>query len=237
MKNQYFGDINDFLKYGLLRCFANVGLRVGVCWMMTGDDRRSDGRKIEYLSTPERWRPHDPTLFDCLAGAIRTEARNVRYLERSGILTNASFCSARVPDREPSRKLWLTKALGKLRGVDLLFFDPDNGIEVQSMPSGKTGSCKYLYWDEIQRAWAQGSSLLIFQHFPRQEREQYISRLASELARRVSGGKVIPLVTSNVVYLLACQPAHEMKAGIALDEIATRWRGQIRGRKLHATAD
>jgi hypothetical protein len=39
MKNQYFGDINDYRKYGLLRILSDEGsMRTGVCWMLTRDD-------------------------------------------------------------------------------------------------------------------------------------------------------------------------------------------------------
>src|SRR5687768_3003787 len=64
MKNQYFADINDYFKYGILRCLGKGGLRIAVCWMLTPDDGRSDGRKISYLSNPDRWRNYDPVLFD-----------------------------------------------------------------------------------------------------------------------------------------------------------------------------
>jgi hypothetical protein len=227
MKNQYYGDINDYLKYGLLRCFADAGLRIGVCWMLTADDHPSDGHKIRYLSNPESWRAYDPDLFDALANAIRSGARNVQQAEESALLRNASFSKDLVPDNKSQREVWLTKALAKLAHADLLFFDPDNGIEVQSKPSGCTGSCKYIYWNEIELAWARGASLLIFQHFPRQNRERYISRLAGQLKGRVLGGSVIPLVTSNVVYLLACQQRHEIKVGVAVDMIRKMWMGQV----------
>ena len=67
MKNQYFGDVNDYRKYGLLRLLAGqAGLSVAVCWMLTPDDGRNDGRFTEYLQQPERWRAYDPALFDTL---------------------------------------------------------------------------------------------------------------------------------------------------------------------------
>ena len=35
MKNQYFGDINDYRKYGLLRILTNGGeVDTAVCWML-----------------------------------------------------------------------------------------------------------------------------------------------------------------------------------------------------------
>lgn len=39
MKNQYFGDINDYRKYGLIRLLTGAGkLKTTVCWMLTPDD-------------------------------------------------------------------------------------------------------------------------------------------------------------------------------------------------------
>jgi hypothetical protein len=44
VKNQYFGDINDYRKYGLLRLLTNRGeIRTAVCWMLTRDDESIDG--------------------------------------------------------------------------------------------------------------------------------------------------------------------------------------------------
>jgi hypothetical protein len=228
LKNQYFGDINDYLKYGLLRCFAEAGLRIGVCWMLTLDEERSDGRKIGYLSAPERWRGFDPDLFDSLSEAIRKGSRRVRHFQKSKLLPNASFLNALVPDHQPSRKRWLTTSLRKLGDVDLLFFDPDNGIEIKSILRGKKGSSKYLYWEEIQLAWSQGASILIFQHFSREKRDKHVSRLTSQLRENAPGAHVVPLITSNVVYLLASQPRHATKVSSALNTINLRWKGQIR---------
>lgn len=228
MKNQYFGDINDYLKYGLLRCFGDAGIRVGVCWMLTPDDARSDGRKISYLYNPEQWREFDPNLFDSLTAAITKGSRRVRHFEKSQLLPKASFCHALVPDHQPSRKTWLTTSLRNLGNVDVLFFDPDNGIEIKSIREGRKGSSKYLYWDEIQLAWSRGSSLLIFQHFSREKRDSHISRLTTRLEEFAPGSTVLPLITSNVVYLLAYQQRHASQVVDALKTIDKRWAGQIR---------
>ena len=53
MKNQYFGDVNDFRKYGLLRTLQRAsGLAVGVCWFLTIDDHAGDGERRNYLTNP-----------------------------------------------------------------------------------------------------------------------------------------------------------------------------------------
>ena len=61
MKNQYFGDIKDYRKYGILRALqAGSDLPLALCWMLTPDDGGADGRKVAYLHKPDRWRSLDP---------------------------------------------------------------------------------------------------------------------------------------------------------------------------------
>mgnify|MGYP001591471331 CR=1 FL=1 len=51
MKNQYFGDINDYFKYRLLRKVEkDCGLKIGLCWMLTQNDDTKEGGKIDYLN-------------------------------------------------------------------------------------------------------------------------------------------------------------------------------------------
>ena len=54
MKNQYFGDVNDYKKYGLLRGLSCDGaIKTFVCWMLTESDNRIDGNKRIFLSKGE----------------------------------------------------------------------------------------------------------------------------------------------------------------------------------------
>ena len=227
MKDQYFGDINDYVKYGLLRLFGKTGLRIGVCWMMTSSDGRTDGRKIHYLTNPHRWRNYDPDLFDCLVDAVKRD-RNVRQIQRASILPNCTFYNDEVPESLDSRRLWTSQALKKFSDVDLVFFDPDNGIEIRSTRIGRKGSGKFVYWIEMEETWSHGYSLLVFQHFPRENRRQYILRLTGEVYNRLGGAEVVPIITSNVVYILAYQPEHKTKAKQAIDSIRKTWRDQVR---------
>ena len=55
VKDQYFGDVNDFRKYGLLRVLAGSDrLRLGVCWMLTAPDGRTNGEFLAYLGQPKK---------------------------------------------------------------------------------------------------------------------------------------------------------------------------------------
>jgi hypothetical protein len=50
LKNQYFGDINDYRKYGLLRILQSKGnSRLLVAWMLTPDDGSPQGGFRSYL--------------------------------------------------------------------------------------------------------------------------------------------------------------------------------------------
>ena len=51
MKNQYFGDVGDYGKCGLLRFVAVHDLKIAVNWYLTKDDvnRPSDGKFTDYL--------------------------------------------------------------------------------------------------------------------------------------------------------------------------------------------
>jgi len=44
MKNQYFGDENDYKKYGLLNTLTGrTDLSTAVCWMLTPDEAGAGG--------------------------------------------------------------------------------------------------------------------------------------------------------------------------------------------------
>lgn len=47
MKHQYFGDVNDYRKYGLLRTLAKDDIHILINWMLTPNDGSADGRRME----------------------------------------------------------------------------------------------------------------------------------------------------------------------------------------------
>jgi hypothetical protein len=170
MKNQYFGDINDYRKYGLLRAVIHAtGLRVLVAWMLTPDDDGTDGKFISYLEKPERWPRYDPELFYGIKKLlINNTKRNVALIEQTDLLPHAVYFSDYVPDRAADRMSWFNSLIRTARESDIVFLDPDNGLEVKSVLYGRKNSSKYLFWRELKALWSEGKSLLIYQHFPRE---------------------------------------------------------------------
>jgi len=229
MKNQYFGDINDYRKYGLLRVLTGHGqIKTAVCWMLTPDDGRGDGGFIDYLEQPEKWCHFDPLLFLHLAQTVlHNGVRSVSVIENSDLLPSCCFLSEFVPDGREIRGLHFQRLMDLVDGCDLIFFDPDNGIEVKSKPCGCKDSSKYLYWHEIQRFWDAGHSLLIYQHFPRVPRAPFVEGKARQLIDKTGAPEVFSFRTSHVVFFLVPQAEQRDFFRNRSEVVAQRWDSEI----------
>ncbi len=230
MKNQYFGDVNDYRKYGLLRLLTSRGgLSVAVCWMLTPDDGRSDGRFTEYFQQPERWRAYDPSLFDALKEMVaRPEGRDIALAAEAEILPAARFFVRTLRDDLQSRSRYFEVFWNVAEDADLIFFDPDNGLEVPSRPLGRKDSCRYLYWAELEQACARGYSVLVYQHFRREKRDAFVERMAQEMRQRTGAARVYSFRTARVVFFLL--PAGRQAAAFehAVACLPETWGDQIR---------
>jgi hypothetical protein len=228
MKNQYFGDINDFRKYGLLRCLCGDDLSLAVCWMLTSDDGSADGQRLEYLDRPLLYRTLDPPLFDFLHESIVGEdVRDVARLESTGLLGEAVFHRVLLTDDAAARRAYFADALRLSRGRPLVFFDPDNGLEVKSVPAGARGSSKYIYRSELAAAWRAGHSLLVYQHFPRVDRRRYLRSLAAKTMASIGAQRLVAAWTSHVAFLLLPQAAHEQPLQRGLDRLRNGWSAEF----------
>jgi len=229
MKNQYFGDINDYRKYGLIRSILDTyNFRLLMAWMLTPDDSRTDGKFIDYLSEPY-WDCYDSILYKKLQDLIcLNNIRKVAFIEKTNLLPGAKYFSRIVLDSRKDRTAWFQELLFKANDADLVFLDPDNGIEVKSKPYGEKYSSKYLYWREISDLWEQGKSLLIYQHFCREERRLFIERLRGELQERAKGSFVSAFSTPHVVFFLVLQPEHQKNHNSIMANIENNWGAKQR---------
>jgi hypothetical protein len=230
MKNQYFGDINDYRKYGLLRILSHQGeIRTAVCWMLTADDELGHGAQTDYLQDPDRWQAFDPELFDSLVQCLADpNSRHIEWAETSGILPSAIFYPGLLTDNANERQGYFGHFLRTAHGCDLVFFDPDNGLEVKSKPYGTKDSCKYLYWPELSETYGSGHSVLVYQHFRREKRDQFIEALSARICEETGATEIISFRTAHVVFLLASQPHHLDYFRTRGKEVAHRWPSQIR---------
>jgi hypothetical protein len=239
VKDQYAGDENDYVKFGLLRALCGSRLSTFIAWLRTPNDGRTDGRRLGYLETGAGWRDHDPPLFDALQQVASKAGRSVKLLETHLPLARASFYSDLVPGQPEARRRWSRALLERARDRDLLFFDPDNGLEVASVPSGSRNFTKYVGWDEVEAAFAQGHSVLIYQHFRREDRTKLAARLLRQLSERTESPLTVGFRTAHVLFLLAAAPAHRSVLERRLERIEPQWASRIaiqRGPSVRGTS-
>jgi hypothetical protein len=114
----------------------------------------------------------------------------------------------------------------------LVFVDPDNGIEIPSIPIGHKNSSKYVAWAEIEGLWDIGCSPVIYQHFPRECREAFAERMESELRGRTGASFTAAIRTPHVLFLLAAQERHEPGLREAVSALPFRWTSQVEPMRL-----
>jgi hypothetical protein len=190
MKDQYVGDYNDFVKYALLRAILAQELPLLVCWMLTPDDGSSEGGKLAYLEKASTFRDLDPDAFDAMAELVAAASRSVAKIEVSGLLNGARHFSRPLEDHPSSRSVFFRELWR--RPPSVTFFDPDNGFEVPSKPLGLRDSSKYIYWTEVEETFRLGHSVIVFQHFAREERTVHLRRLLDGL-RETTGADAFAL--------------------------------------------
>lgn len=229
MKNQYFGDVNDYQKYGLLRTLIYGGqYKIGVCWMLTADDGRTDGKFTSFLNQPQVWRKYDPQLFDLLYKSVVSDrSRNVALAQNTNMLPGAEFYSELLTDSRNHRTKYFNEMKEKFSNCRLIFFDPDNGIEIKSAAKGRRNSAKYVYWDELNETYESGHSILLYQHFRREERTSFVERTIMEFQAQLNPHKIYWFRTSQVVYFLCLQERDVDILAARVGSVAKQWGSKI----------
>jgi len=234
MKDKYFGDINDYRKYGLIRSIlSSYKFHLLVAWMLTDEDDKDDGKFTEYLSNPKKWSRHDSELYKKLQSLISPyNIRGIALIEDKNInlLPDAKYFSRTLKDSCEERDSWFKKLLSSAKDSDMVFLDPDNGLEVKSKPYGRKDSSKYLYWCEVNNLWEQGKSLLIYQHFCREKRNLFIERIRRKLQETAKGSLIAVFTTPHVVFFLLLQPEHQKHYDSIVTNVQSNWGDQIRHR-------
>ena len=204
MQERYLGDSHDFLKYALLRHLnGELGLRLGINWYLTRPelvDRpgNNDGGMRQHLKG-STWKATDPELLEAIGRFDDPASRSLANVAAWGMLpADTTYFAEEVATT--NRAAWHSRALDALGGTDLVFLDPDNGLEVASM-SARTKP-KYALFDEAKAYLDAGKAVVSIQ-FARQcdpvERARTVrSRLCGDAALLpVIRGRVAP----NILFL------------------------------------
>ena len=204
MQNRYVGDVGDFGKYALLRRLGRFPIRLGIVWCLFPDEKHNaDGRHVGYLKLSE-FQALDDMLIRTLGRIIETGQRRISSVVKSNILPEGTIsCDEPIArpgrttsrDRLSYRAAWLDRCLELTKNCDLVFFDPDNGIETASVPKIHQKAGKYIYSDELGEFWKRGNALLIYHHLNRTSSSaQQVKILRINLQTLFSEAAVLPLV-------------------------------------------
>jgi len=248
MQDRYTGDVGDFGKYGLLRALRGKGataLRLGVIWYRTDEsiveaDSANDGKHIGYLRSDRahKYRPCDPSLYDQLQGIVARNDRRVASVEETGALgAGTVFFSDYVPgpkkdasgaERAVPRRRWAIESRLATAECDLVFLDPDNGLETESTPITRAKAPKYVYFEEVQQLYNRGQSVVIYHHLARNgKHSQQIADWQERLLSHVQPEEVLALRfrrgTARAYFIVATSDHADVLAERILALVDSPW--------------
>jgi hypothetical protein len=225
VRHNFVNDIGDYAKYALLRALcasAQPAIRLGVIWYLTEHvERNNDGRKRSHLLTAG-WDDLDPELLVTLRRIENSvqgqDQLNLSLIEAAGVLPpNTSYFSEPIPraagtarQRVSERAAWFERAREAVAHCDLVFVDPDNGLEVRSVPVNSPQSGKYTMVAEISALLNSGAGVVLYQHGSRTpwpvQRERVCAQLAAGTEHKLAirslrfgafGARAFFCITSN----------------------------------------
>jgi hypothetical protein len=253
MQDRYFGDVGDFGKFGLLRLLCGSGeseLRLGIVWYLFPDESHNqDGKHVAYLQEARnRFRDCDVPLYDGLRsllvdaqGQIIQAHRRISTIESSGLLPNdTAFFSdplsypsgLSISQRRSLRERWFSAALARTASADLIFLDPDNGIECASVSSTGLKGPKYCYLEEIASFIERDQSLVIYHHLNRsaphpKQNQEMITRLYEKLNLVAKGFEATALIfsrgSSRAYFILTAHRHKEILGKRLMDLRSLAW--------------
>jgi hypothetical protein len=137
----------------------------------------------------------DPELYHALLRMLQDGERSVRAVRERGVLAEGtvfheeylSFAGMPVIGRAATgrrverRKAWAWDALAATWGCDVVFADPDNGLEPRARaPRHRLTGPTYACFDELAPFLDRGQSLVVYHHLHRNlaHEEQVRDRLS-----------------------------------------------------------
>lgn len=207
MKNQYFGDKRDCFKYDLLiELVEKLNLdQLTFIPMLTPSDQSNDGQLVDYAGNGRR-----QDLVDFLGRQVKTGHRNVVQLREYFKGRDFRFIPYRDNEEDKgslfqhdSRDEYIDGIPGHALSKGLVFFDPDNGFEVESMRPGN--SDKYLKFSELKRVLdrtGKQSIAIVFQYLPRIRRQDYLDEMKSRFRREFTQWRVVAVADREIAFFI-----------------------------------
>jgi hypothetical protein len=245
LQNRYIGDVGDFGKFGLLRklCGGTPPLKLGVVWYLTdcGNETKADGKHVGYLegvchsALQKGFRSCDTKLYDTLRqslvdadGKVVAERRLTTTIEGEGVLPDGTvyFSETLTHEEGTSRSGWLGGALKTTTEAEVIFLDPDNGIQGRS---SRTRGPKHALWSEIEAFASRGQTVVVYHHLNRSEPHvDQIKRLHRQFQERMPNGfetfyMLFRRGTRRVFFVTAAPPHRDSVASTLSEMLSGQW--------------
>jgi hypothetical protein len=201
LKNQYFGDQNDYFKYDLL-IFLAEGLsglkRLSAIWMLTANDKSNDGGKRgyptgkfrdslhEFLQNPE----HPERKVSRLKNYFEKRSFGFEFHSYRDDLESGEF-------RDENRDQYFAEIPDEFLKSALVFIDPDNGLEPRA--GGGKDKSKYVKLSDLDTLLGRmdtKSIAVIYQHLPRMHRKLFLYGLQRDLKQNLKDFQRCPVPIS-----------------------------------------
>lgn len=189
MKNQYFADRRDFVKYELLLDLVELRparRKLTFIPMLTEADDTNEGSVTRYDLGNRR-----SPLFHFLQGALRAERRDIRqlhpFMEHLGV--EFYLHSDGEYFQHDRRDDYFAQVQGEKLASPVVFFDPDIGLETgsQSYMRGQ-GFEKYLLYDDVRSVVDRAPDdaiIVLYQHLQR-DKTKVLADLTKKCGRLVT---------------------------------------------------
>ncbi len=187
MRDDFVGDIGDFGKYALLTALAGSDFTLHVNWYFNNQR----GRAFQYLHQEKKYGACSPKLYSALQDMAKDIPSRLKEIEARRILPEKTLFFAEPLDvlaalepQDQHRIKWHLKALEEAKEADIVFLDPDNGLESEANARNLKLVSKYsVATAEIRDYVARDKALVIYHHFHRNGSHP---KQIQELLKRVS---------------------------------------------------
>jgi hypothetical protein len=239
MQDHYVGDVGDFGKYGLLSKVLEYGgdeVRLGVNWYYfeAPKPKNGDGGYMGYLCPENKnWEKFErcfPEIYDDLKKIVYSKKRKIEKIEENAVVGDG-VVYYRKPVNKPvrhhtlrteKREKWFADSLEYLKKADIIFLDPDNGIQTDSLKKSHKKAGKYFFRDECREYFAQGKSLILYHHRNRKPEKDYNADIL-RLHEAIDGSATMSILRfrrySVRDYIIVAQPEHAELFGRVVREL------------------
>lgn len=193
MQDRYAGDVGDFSKFALMRQLQTCSDRpLGLVWYRHPDEfRTNDGKHISYHHRSS-WQQCDGELANLLKLASSQNPRTIEFLEGLPMFQLTprfvgEYCHpmGRVGW---NREQWFEDATHKVANCEIVFVDPDNGINLKP---NKRCSPKHIDLSELKFLADRHKIVVAYHHFDRSESHRgQMNRLKDELFAELPNHKI-----------------------------------------------